>query len=239
MSTDLSEALGEAPATEPVVNSDPTPVVEGPEVVAETEAETPEEPVKEAPKEEPQMVPLAALHEERQKRQELDRRLQAIERAQPKPEPKPTPDVIEDPQGFSQHVSGMVDEKVHQVRMTLAEDMATREFGKEKVAEAREAFEPHLNTALHQQMMDAANPYAALVEWHQQQQDRAAIDAAGGLEKWMAAEREKIRAEFESQAAVKDVRAAPSLAAAPNAGSRTAGPAWTPTSLSAALGEKD
>lgn len=225
--SDLKEVLGETPDEETtVVEEQPQPDAEKVEEAVE-QPEQPEVPAEPEPaKEEPQTVPLAALHEERQKRQELERRLQRVEQAQPKPEPEPAPDVFEDPEGYTKHVDGQVEQRVRTARLDMSEDMARMNYGDDKVNAALEAIEAHAGSPTHRAILENRNPYKALVEWHQQQTTAAEI---GDPAKWMEEQRAKIKAELEAEFAVKQTREtppAPSLANQANLGARK-GPEWS------------
>lgn len=230
--SDLDEALGEVPAKEPVVAQPEPEKVEAPE---EPEAEAPEVKPEEPKKDEPQFVPLAALHEERERRKELDRRLQALEHSQKQPEPEPAPDMFDDPKGYTSYMERKAETQARNARLDLSEDMARMHYGDEAVNAALEAMKPHAGTPVHRQILEARNPYAELMKWHKAQRVAAEI---GDPDAWREAERAKIKAEVEAELAVKQVRGtpAPSLADQPNLGARK-GPAWSgPTPLDKALG---
>ena len=238
MSTDLTDAINGTPTPEPAPEEqptiDPTPEVEA-EAVTETVAEPTVEPEK-AAEPEPRMVPLAAVQEERQKRQELERRLVSLEQSVPKPEPAPVPDVYDDPEGYAQYVQREAAQTAETTRLNMAEEMSRLHFGDEVVDKALEAFDAHKGTALHQQMLSARNPFKAVVDWHKQQ---TVMSEIGDPDAWRTAETARIRAEIEAEMAVKQVQGippAPSLAAQSNVGDRK-GPEWGgPTPLEKILG---
>lgn len=231
MSTPLAEVLGETPAEEPVDQ----PVVE-PEV---TEApETPEEPQPEVEtkaeakveEKSERMVPLEALIEERTRRKMLEERVQQ----QPAKEPEPAPDVFDDPKGYQDYVDRQVSQRLENERLNMSEEMARLHYGDdvvESAIEAAKSMSPAAVTAIRQ----ARNPYRELIKTYQAEQARAEI---GDPKKWKAEIKAQIRAELESELAVKQVRKAPSLAADPNIGARTTGPAWSgPSPLTDLIGE--
>lgn len=227
---DLDEVLGDAPAKEPVTATPEPATAEAP-AEPEAEAPSPEEPKKD----EPQFVPLAALHEERERRKELDRRLQALEHSQKPPEPEPVPDMFEDPKGYTSYMEKRADQQARNARLDLSEDIARMHYGDEAVDAALEAMKPHAGTPIHQQVLNARNPYAELIKWHKTQKVAAEI---GDPDAWREAERARIKAEVEAELAVKQVRdtPAPSLAGQPNLGARR-GPEWSgPTPLDKVLG---
>ena len=231
--SDLETILGGTQEEKPVVEAPVEDAVEAkPETPSEAEAEATKAPEKaEEPK--PQMVPLAALHEERDRRKALEAQLAA----QPRKEPEPMPDVFDDAEGYTKRLQTDIQQTAQTVRLDLSEDLARQTHGDELVDAAMEAFKPHANTALHQQILAARNPYAELVRWHKQQEIAAQI--GNDPDAWREAERAKLREEIQAEMAAKAVAdlKAPSLANQPNVGARS-GPTWAgPTPLSSVIGE--
>jgi len=120
------EAVVEAVAAEPVELSEPEAEVA--EAVVEPES--------------PQ-VPLGALKEERQKRQELERRLAALEAGQSRPvqpvnaqAPVQAPDPYEDPVGYNAYVQQTVQETEWRMRAEMSGRFAEQMHGREKVEAA-------------------------------------------------------------------------------------------------------
>lgn len=229
MSTSLDDALGKPEAAEPVVEEPKveTPAAE-PEKAAEA-AKEPEQPEEPKPEKAEHMVPVSVLKGLRDEIRSL--------KASQSP-PPPAPDVIEDPEGYAKHVQSQVDQRALSDRLNMSEQMVRMAMGDDVVDAAVAAFDKHMGTPLHNQIVSSANPYKELVNWHKQQQVAAEIgdDPAAYREKVKA----EIRAELEAEMATKQVRAtpaAPSLAADPNLGVRS-GPAWAgPTPLGKVLGE--
>lgn len=232
METSLSEALGETPEKEAVANSQPEPA-EAPEPVekpAEAEAQ-PEKP-------ESATVPLAALLAERDEARELKRRLAALEAAN-QPKPEPVPDVLDDPEKFAAYVQRSQQEALAAERLNISEEMARMTYGDEAVDAAFAAFQPHMGTAKHGEIMQSRNPYKSLVDWHKQQQVMSEIgsDPVAYRTKLEAEIRAKVEAEIAARQVKGGVKPPPSLAAESNLGART-GPAWSgPAPLSQLLGE--
>lgn len=164
--TPLAELLGDEPpapeqAEAKVEETAPEPETpsEQPEPAPQEEqkAEADEPPAVEAPQPEPKAVPLAALQEERAKRQDLERRLREIEEAKAK---EPEPDFFEDPTGALKRFEQKIEERSVQERIAISEEMMIDRVGQEKWDQALTAFESAVseNPALAAQMRGARNP---------------------------------------------------------------------------------
>lgn len=112
-----------------------------PEPVAEVEADITAEPEQAVDAEPvadkaPVNVPVAALQKEREKRQELERRLEALEKpavAAPPRQVEPIPDAYEDPQGFNRYQEQRAAQTEWNLRAGMSERFAIKEHGKELV----------------------------------------------------------------------------------------------------------
>lgn len=105
-----------------------TPEAEAPEPEASTEdadTDTAEDSTPESEDEgDEHRVPVAALKAERSKRQELERRLQALEgQKQQESDSDTYPDVFADQEGFTKRFQEEVDRKVGQVRIETAQQI--------------------------------------------------------------------------------------------------------------------
>jgi hypothetical protein len=230
MSTSLDDALSgvsEEAVPEAVAEPVEAPETVEPEATAEPEVpETPEPEVAPEPKPEPATVPLAAVQEERQKRQELERQIAAMRQQKP---PEPTPDVFEQPDQVIPYMKKQMDEALMAQRSEMSRMFAEQQFGADEVAAAQEAILKPGMEADANRLSAEPMPYVALVKWHQQQKLMSEI--GDNPNAWRDAERAKIRAEVEAEQAVKAARAAPSLATQTSVGERS-GPAWAgPTPL--------
>lgn len=136
--------------------------VEQPEETG-AEVETAEEPKGEevtseppAPETEERMVPQAALLDERRKRQELEQQLNS--------KPKQAPDVFEDQEGFTNHVTQLVNQQVLNDRANMSEFLARRDYPDldSKVEKFQEMAQS--NPALQQQVLNAVSPYHELYD---------------------------------------------------------------------------
>lgn len=201
----VTEEVTEDPVEEPEPQEPPQ---------EEPEPEPVEEPAAEEPKE-PSMVPLAALQEERQKRQELDDRLAKLEGDKAPPEPEPVPDMLEDPEGYQRWVSNTV----RTAQLNAFEESARDVHGDDVVESAYKAFEAIKGTPEAAAIIAARNPWRSMVKWHKDRQEAAKVNS----EEWRASEREKIRSELLAE--LRPEKAAPppppSLAKAANLGNRT------------------
>lgn len=134
-------------------------------------------------------VPPGRLREEREAREAIERRfneeraqwqrqMQEIQSRLPKPEPVRAPDVFEDPNGFLNHgVREAVDpikSEIGQLREYYSQRDAVREYGAEKVMEARKAMEMGMSArdpeawGIYNRAMQSMDPYGEIVKWHQQ-----------------------------------------------------------------------
>ena len=135
MGDDWLEAAGVEPEAEPVAEA-ATPEPEAPadpEPAAEqaTEVETDQK-----------QVPLAALKEEREKRQALERRMAELESRAGQQQPQAqqvrqkAPDPYEDPDGYDAHVKATVAETEWRMRAEMSGRFAEGKHGKETVEAA-------------------------------------------------------------------------------------------------------
>lgn len=234
MADDIGSILDGEPVEKPAEPE--TPQTEEPaaeEVTtepAEATEDTVETPTEEPVADEPQQSDaekglLAELSRLRQEMRDL--------KAQPAPEPTPLPDVIEDPTGFAQTMQTQVASMVQNERLNMSEAMARQSHGDEKVNAARDALLASGDQAAHQQIMQSAMPYEALIKWHEQQSFFQQVGS--DPQAFMNQERERIRAEvmaeLQAQQTAKAVKSAPSLAAETSIGGRTSSAAPTLTPL--------
>lgn len=232
MSTSLEEALGGSPVpAEPVV-----PVVEPatePEAPAEAEApqeaqETPEAPAEPQAeqKTDQHMVPVTVV-------KELRDEIRSLKAMQPAPAPVPVPDALDDPEGYAGHIQAQVNQAVQNATFNMSRAAAVRVHGEEAIAAAEGQVTP--GTPEFQSVVNSPDPYFALMEHVQKQQAMAEIgdDPAAYRARIEAETRAKVEAEMAAKQ-VKGVAPPPSLASNPNVSARS-GPAWSPTSLAAAL----
>lgn len=148
----------------------------------------------------PEGVPVAAVQDERRKRQEAERRAEELERrlaalearpATPTPVAQPeTPVTIwDDPDAFIKNQLTPVQQAIAEMRDMQMESRAEAVHGAEKLAAAKEAVKAYFGkpegAAIHQELMAGGNPYDNLVKWHERQQTLATVgnDPQAWLEK--------------------------------------------------------
>lgn len=122
-----------AEIVEPVAVETVEEQTEAPEVTETAEPST----------ETPHMVPYAAMKKEREAKQELERRIAALEASKPtyqapavQQQPQAIPDAYEDPQGFNQWVLNQQAQQQFNARAELSGFKAETKYGKETVEAA-------------------------------------------------------------------------------------------------------
>jgi len=229
--------LGEILDGEPVAEAE-TPEVETPEAVTEAPVVEPEKPEEPKAEEHPHTVPVAALQKEREKSQALGERLARIEGMLAAPaqvkEPVTRPDPIEDPEGAASY-----DMQVLHVRdLNRSQRIAERDHGKDFV---QEAFEAAKAAGKASEFGQSQFGWEDMADWHkanvEAQKANEALSEIGDP----VAYRDKIRAEIlrevQAEQVAKTMSAkAPSLAGETSLAART-GPAYSPPSLDAIIGE--
>lgn len=128
-------------------------------------------------------VPLSELMSERKRRQEIEQqvvearaRSQALEQllqqqqrfaqpqTQPQPQPEEIPDAFSDPQGYVNHVLGQERERQRNQMLNVYEEMIRVRYGDEKV---NAALSDAQSSGIITRIVQQANPWAALMGWHQ------------------------------------------------------------------------
>lgn len=181
-----------------------------------------------------------AVKEEREKRQSLERELEAlraqIQQAQNQQPPVPAPSLWEDEDGWQQHLQQQVLAQADQLSRINASEMAARS----QFPDFQEKFDlfnqmATQNPQLVQQAMADPHPWAKayqIAQSHKTMQELGAVDVSD-LE---AKIRERVMAELQQgQTPVPQQNLPPSLSGERSVASR-GGPAWTgPTSLDSLL----
>ncbi len=200
-----------------------------PEPVAEQGEPTATPPVAPEPHRD---VPLTALLDEREKRQqaareadELRRELAAL-KAQAQPQPKPI-DVLDDPEGFARQQQQALQSAILQDRYERSRWSAEEKHGKETVDKVIAFFNDPTHAPKSQEFVRHPDPFAAAFRYYTEQQEVAEIRGAGGLssmrQRLEAEIREKLIAEMSS--APKPATPPPSLSSAASSGAAKAPPA--------------
>lgn len=167
MSNELSFLSGDAPEVEEVV----TPVVESAPVVETPPAPEPEPVPPAVPPPEPGHVPLAAMLDERDKRQALEKQVadyRAREQAAAQANAQPLP------------IEAQVEARLYTANLNASRRFAEREYGKETVATVHDwaAAKCDADPLFNQQMRSAEDPYeAAMQAWNR---DRVVAEVSAG-----------------------------------------------------------
>lgn len=133
----------------------------------------------------PEGVPVAAVQDERRKRQDAERRADELERRLAALEAKPatqtpaqqeTPATIwDDPDAFLKGQLNPINGAVSELREMIMESRAEGIYGAEKVAAAKAAAEalkgtPQANALVSELQSKGGNLFSNLVQWHERQQ---------------------------------------------------------------------
>jgi len=218
-----------APPAEPAPAPQPAPVAAG---TGETKAAPPA-----AGEDRAGMIPIAALMDERLKRQAIEQReaelRRQIESSEAQKAQQPGPDLFADPDAFIAAQRAQMAQALWNERLNMSE-MVVREAYKatpQVVDEAVEAFkaEAARNPVLGAELQRQRNPYGYVVEWHQRQKALAEIgdDPRSYREKLAAEIRAQVLAEIQQAAPVQPARPPMpprSLASAPSAGGNVNAP---------------
>ncbi len=228
----------------------PEPQVEAPAAPVEQQAEQPvadapeaaPAPAPEPAKPEPGFIPIAAMLDEREKRQRLEREVEELRKAQAEQQAKatPQPDPILDPEAYQAHVAQQVE--IGRQRMSAA--MAVDKYGEDTVKAAEAAFNAALarNPGLAQEIANSVHPYDYAVKWHRKQQLAGEIGDVDSVEALVRREAAKYgyvlspaAPDPSSPAAHPHTASAPqppprSLASAPAAGAPNSG-AYQPSAV--------
>lgn len=240
--SDLEAILRHETVEEPAV--DETPEVE----VVEAEAVKPE-PEQPKAKTDDGKVPIQALLEEREKRQQYERELKDFRDQQEKAKSPKLPDYFENPDEYNAAIERMVQERVSGVEQRVNQQMSQAWLSmSERAAKARytdfdamlEAFskEAETNPVLAAQMMQSPDPGEYVYQTGRKLQ---ALSSTPDLDSLREQMREEIRAELLAEARKGEDEKRARLDSIPKSLSReqsAAGPReseWQPTSLEDAL----
>lgn len=214
---------------------DDTPIADA--ETQEEPVETPEEPVAEAEPEptpepeveKPVMVPLAAMTEERVKRQMLEQQLAEYQKPK-EPEPVIYPDVLDDQAGFAQTIQKQMQQMAHNVELNVNERLTRQQHGADVVDAA---FRAASESGAIAQFHGKPDAWGDLVRWHQQNEAAREI---GDPSTYKERIKQEVLKEVQAELAAKQISAAPSLAGETSVGGRQPAPAPTLTPLDDLLG---
>lgn len=237
------ETVDEPEVEEVAVETEAEAEPEQPEaeaVEAEAEEQTGEKEEGSTPEPEPQeqkAIPVTALLDEREKRQEAQRQyreeqrraqeLEARLRELQKPK-EDAPDWFEDPAKAASFNNQQIERQFQQRLMQMSKFQAEREFGADTVGEAIAYFDRHPQAS--QQFLSHPSPFHAAVEFYQRQ--KVAEEIGTDPEGYKQRLREEMRAEIEAELKANGAKAQPSkpkapppsMAAAPSTGRETTSP---------------
>jgi hypothetical protein len=149
-------------------------------------------PKEETTKPEPVMVPIAALHETRDKVRDLEAKLQQM---QPPQEPQQqVPDIFEDPKGYQEFQDQKLQTLLYQERYRFSERLAVNQYGQDAVKNAvewaaqRAQQDPHFNA----QAFSNPDPVGFAVEQYKRDQVASQVDLSEfeKFKAWQAAQAE-------------------------------------------------
>lgn len=207
---------------------------------AREEAQTGEEDPGSTPEPDPQehrSIPVTALLDEREKRQEAQRQFQEEQRRaaelearlrelqQPKEE---SPDWYDDPAKAASYQTTQIERQMQQRLMSMSKFQAEREFGPEVVTEAIAYFDRHPQAS--QQFLAHPSPFHAAVEFYKKQ--KVAEEIGTDPDAYKQKLREELRAELEAEMTANGAKSLsskpkappPSMASAPSTGRETQSP---------------
>lgn len=194
----------------------PTGEAEAPEKPAETpaepEPEAEQEPeAKQEPEAEPEtsppegdkpvsgQVPIAALLDEREKRQKLQKQLEEYQSKQQQPAAN-VPDVLDDQEGFVQHMQSQISESVGRARIELSQDFMRMMHEDYEAMEAKFVEMATENPELANRMRLSPMPAKFAYETAKKAEKLAAMENVDEWESKKTAElKAQIRAELEAE----------------------------------------
>lgn len=213
------EAEAVAPVEAEPAKAEPAPE---PEQKGEEQAAPPV-----AEPEEARAIPVTALLDEREKRQEAqrkaeeaDRRARELERkiaelTKPKEE---TPDWYSDPDKAAQYQARNIEQRFEQQRLAQSRFFAEREFGKDTVEQAIAYFDRHPEQS--SQFLREPSPFHSAVEFFKRQQivEEIGTDPEAYRKKIAEEIRQQVLAEMTQAQPSKPKAPPPSMATAPTTG---------------------
>ena len=110
--------------------------------------------------------------DEREKRQALERQLEALKAAQPPPAQVQAPNLYDDPEGFAAHQAQQTHIVALNIKLDLSEDMARQRHGEELVDKAKDWVVAKMaqSPTFQQEVLSNRNPYEFAVQAFQRDQ---------------------------------------------------------------------
>ena len=231
---DTQEPEVETPAPEIQAKTTANETQEGDGEGTPAQADPPPKAVDDAPEgaptapdnKEPGHIPIAALLDERGKRQAVERELEQLRSQMRQTEKIPTPDVFEDPDGYTKHMQYEAEIREWNLRCDLTSDMMRSIHDDYDDMESRFIEMGKENSELFVRMRQSSNPAKFAYDTAKK---AIRFEAMENVDEWEAkktAEIEaKVKAEFEQKAKDRASKAdsiPPSLAAATAVGGNTA-----------------
>lgn len=183
------------------------------QVEPQVEAPPEPEPVAQEVKQEPIMVPLAALHDVRDKLKTAEAKLAE------KLEPEPIPDVFENPEGFANHQAQIAHQAALNAKLDLSEDITREKHGDQLVDSAYEWAKQKAqeDPGFGNKILSQRNPYGFVVAEYQRDQMVSQVkpDEWTQFQAWKAAQTQATAAPAAPQVEVpRSIAEAPSAAGA-------------------------
>lgn len=216
MSDELEEFVKEATAPEETPAED-SATEETPQPEPQADAETgdkaePEQqaeaedvpPTSAEPEKQSDSVPISALLDEREKRQQRERELKVAQAQLEQQQQQPTPDLLDDQQGYADHIQHQVDGKIRNVTIQMSQEMMRSQH--EDYDQVEDKFlemaqnDPRLGAEMATHPMPAKFAYETVkkAEQYAEMQDVDTYKA-----KVEAEVRAKLKAEMEAEAKAK------------------------------------
>jgi hypothetical protein len=218
--TEATEAT-EAPEEQEASGEEAEEASDHPEPV-ESKGEQDAAPPAESEEKQPGHVPLAALLDEREKRQKIEREAEELRRWRQQHEAKhqPKPDFYDNPEAALSQVQQATQQQMLSMKLQQSRFFAEREFGADLVNEAYAYFDQHPDQS--HALVNEPSPFHAAVEFYKRQ--KAAAEIGSDPEAYKAKLRAELEAELASKAPPKPAAPPRSLASAPGAGGETHSP---------------
>lgn len=165
--TDIADQLGDMMLADAQADAPANPEL-APEPQANPEPQADPQPAAIEP-ERPEAghIPIQALLDEREKRQQAQQRAEAYERQlqqlQAQQPPAAVPDLYDDPEAFAQHIQQQQANAIWEARRDMSAGFAVSQFGKETldaaIAWASQKNDPYL----HQRFLASRDPYREVI----------------------------------------------------------------------------